>query len=95
MRIRDIKTPETASNRHLAKIIRDYLASAPYATEKRLDSEITLNHSVEELEKLLDDPGYSYLLHIDSAKMANVKRKFGISPESDQSRPKFDHVETP
>jgi hypothetical protein len=79
---RRIATVKEATLNRLAGILEGYLRQDVgrngkiWATEKRLESELTINHSPQELRELLESSDYSYLLSINPERLANVKKKF-------------------
>lgn len=73
-----MRSPKLSSQMHLASILRDYLQGKEYVTEKRLESEIHINHSREELKEILDNPIFKYLLEINPETLDYLKRKFSI-----------------
>lgn len=69
-----MRTHEMATENHLAGIIRAYLEIT--ITEEMLEGHINKSHSPETLERLLENPRFSYLHKINPERLEHIKTKF-------------------
>lgn len=69
-----MKTPEEATENHLAGIVQAYLEGT--ITEAMLEGQVNISHSPETLKRVLELPRFSYLHKINPERLQHIKTKF-------------------